>query len=350
MLKFGVQLRPSSFSETVKQSKLCEDLGFDSIWCADRFIGGPPTTIWTELCATLGTMCSATSHIVVGSAASDCLRRHPATIAQVFASLSHTGSRKAVLGIGAGEAINLEPFGIRTDHLYTRLREAIIVIRKLWSASHLAPANFSGKHYSLNNAFLQTGVTTFAAPIYVASFQPRMLSLTGELGDGWIPFSVTPYSYHLLLNGPIKKSLELGRRSLTDFEPALVPITMVSIRGEDAQRQVLEPSRRYLVLLPSVLKTLMPNFVHPGKDYTLSYWRGALSENQRENLRETASRIPEDIALDTTISGTPEDCIEQISRFAEAGCRHFIFGVRNEDSIRLLARSVLPYFRQEEKD
>lgn len=349
MTRFGVQLRPSSLPEIRRQSRLCEKMGFESVWCPDRFVGGPPTTIWAELYTALATTCSATSQVIVGSAATDCLRRHPATVAQAFASLNQLGCGRIALGLGAGEAINLEPFGISAQDLCTRLREAMIVIRKLWSASDSSPANFHGKYYALKNAFLQTGHMTHPIPIYIASFQPRMLALTGELGDGWIPFSLTPYMYQLLLNGSIKQGVERSGRSLVNFEPALVPITMVSNKGEEAKRQVLESSRRYLVLLPSVLKALLPDFSHPGKEYSLSYWLGALSQKQREALRETASRIPEEIALDTTICGTPGDCIEQICKFAQAGCRHFIFGVRDEASIRLLARNVIPYFRQKEK-
>lgn len=343
--KFGVQLRPSTLAEIARQSRLCEELGFDSIWCPDHLIGGPSMTIWPELYTSLTMMCSATSHVSVGSAATDCLHRHPATIAQAVASLSQLGDRDIILGLGAGEAVNLEPFGIDAEHLHIKLREAIIVMNRLFSANRSNPANFEGRHYSLRNAFLQIGPQTHPVPVYVAAFQPRMLAITGELGDGWMPFSLPPSTYRILLDR-IKEKMRKNHRSTANFVPALVPITMVSESAGDAERQVLESARRYLALLPSVLETILPGLAHAGKEYSLSYWQGALSEKQRGVLREISSRIPEDVALDTVICGTPEKCIEQISSFVKAGCRHFIFGVRDEDSIRLLATRVIPYFRQ----
>lgn len=344
MIKFGVQLRPSPLPEIARQSRLCEKLKFDSIWCPDHLIGGPPTTIWPELYTSLTMMCSSTSHVTIGSAATDCLHRHPARIAQAVASLSQSGSRNVVLGLGAGEAVNLEPFGTDAKDLHIRLREAIIVMRKLLSSSRTNPANFDGKYYCLRNAFLQIGPEIRQILVYVAAFQPRMLSLTGELGDGWMPFSLPPRTYRILLNR-IEQELEKNHRSLANFEATVVPITMVSKSAEYAERQVLESARRYLALLPSVLMTILPDFVHPGKEYSLSYWQGAVNEKQREVLRETAGRIPQDVALETAVCGTPDKCIEQVSEFAKAGCRHFIFGVRDEDSIRLLASRVIPYFR-----
>ena len=346
IVRFGVQLRPSSLLEIAEQSKLCEKLGFDSIWCADHFIGGPRSTIWPELYSSLTTMCWATSKITIGSAASDCLRRHPATVAQAIASLAHMANRKIVLGLGAGEAVNLTPFGIPLEDLFTRLREAVVVIRKLWSASPSAPANFRGKYYELKNAFLQTGAGCLVT-IYIASFQPRMLELTGELGDGWLPFSLTPMVYRSYLEGPIRQSLQESGRSLSSFESCLVPITIVSQNRDEAKRNALVSAKRYLTLLPSVLKMVLPDLNHPGRAYSLSYWLGSVEEKQKEILREIANRIPDEIALDTTICGKPEDCIDQISKFVDVGCNHFIFGVRDETSIHLLAKDVLPYFREE---
>jgi phthiodiolone/phenolphthiodiolone dimycocerosates ketoreductase len=345
MIRFGVQLRPSPLAEIARQSRLCEKLEFDSIWCPDHLIGGPPTTIWPELYTSLAVMCSSTSHVTIGSAATDCLHRHPARIAQAVASLSQSGTRNVVLGLGAGEAVNLEPFGTNAEDLHIRLREAIIVMRKLLSSNRAKPANFDGKYFRLRNAFLQTGPEIASIPVYIAAFQPRMLALTGELGDGWMPFSVPPRTYRILLNR-IGEELEKNHRSLANFEATVVPITMVSKTAEYAERQVLDPARRYLALLPSVLRTVLPDFVHPGKEYSLSYWQGALNERQREVLKEAAGRIPQDLALETAVCGTPGKCIEQVSEFAKAGCKHFIFGVRDEDSIHLLARSVVPYFRR----
>ncbi len=351
--RFGVQVRTGPLSSVVHQGRLCEKYGFDSVWYPDHFVGGNPSFLWPELYVAMTMLGVNTSKVVIGSAATDALRRHPATIAQTLATVDHVVGGRTVLGIGAGEAMNLKPFGITTDHLYSRLREAIQLIKLLWTADHIKPVEFHGKFYCLKQAFLQIKpVTNPHPPIFLGAFGPKMLELTGELADGWLPFSHTPKTYKLCLTGPIKKGAERAGRSLSEIEPALLPPTVISHDHDNAQKQIEDPAKRFLVLLPDILKMIAPSVRHPGPPFTLVHWMGRLSKEEMKIISDIAEQIPTDLALKTVIWGTPDDCIGQIEEFIEVGCRHIVFGLRGknpDETIKLLGEEVLGYFREQEK-
>lgn len=351
-VRFGVQVRAGPLPKVVHQSVLCEKSGFDSIWYPDHFVGGNPASMWPEAFTAMTLMGINTSKVSVGLAATDVLRRHPATIAQASATLDQVTGGRVVLCIGAGEAMNLQPYGISMKNLCGKLREALQIIKLLWTLDHTKPANFEGNFFSLKDAFLQIRPVAKPPPIYVGAFGPKMLEMTGELADGWVPFSHTPETYKKCLMGPIWKGAEKAGRPLSEIEPALLPLTQVSTNHDKAREQIENASKRFLVLLPSVLKMFNLTLKHPGEPYTLVHWMGHLKKEDMEIIANLAEQIPSELALKTVIWGTPEDVIGKIEDFIESGCRHFIFGIRGEDvdeSIRLIGEKVLPYFKDKEK-
>ncbi len=352
LVRFGIQVRAGPIPCVVQQSVLCEKYGFDTVWYPDHFVGGNPASMWPEAYTAMTLMGVNTSKVSVGLAATDALRRHPAAIAQALATLDHITGGRVMLGIGAGEAMNLRPYGISFENLYKKLKDALQVIKLLWACDHTRPANFEGRFFSLRGAFLQVRPIAEPPPIYVGAFGPKMLEMTGELADGWMPFSHTPETYKKCLLGPIKKGLEKAGRSLMEIDAALLPLTQVSRDRDKAREKIESASKRFLGLLPDILKMLMPNLKHPGAPYTLVDWMGRLKKEDMTIISDLASQIPSKVALRTVIWGTPEDIIGQIENFVKGGCRHFIFGVRGaelNESIRLLGQEVLPYFREKER-
>jgi len=350
-VRFGVQVQTGPISHVIQQSVSCENNGLDSIWYPDHFIGGHPSLLWLDPFITVGLMGASTSRAIVGVAATETVRREPATVAQSVATLDHVTKGRTAVVVGAGEAMNLVPFGISIDNLYGKLYEGIRIIKMLWAADSKKPANFQGKFYRLNKAFLQIQLSTKPhPPIYVGAFGEKMLQLTGELADGWMPFSHTPASYKKCLYGPIKQAAEKAGRSLSDIEPAMLPVTAISMDSDQAREEVERSAKRFLVMLPSILKLVAPNIQHPGKPYTLVNWMGHLRKEDMDIISRTAESIPSELALKTVIYGTPDECIDQVEDFIEAGCRHFVFGLRGKDleeSIRLLGK-VASYFREEQ--
>jgi alkanesulfonate monooxygenase SsuD/methylene tetrahydromethanopterin reductase-like flavin-dependent oxidoreductase (luciferase family) len=109
-------------------------------------------------------------------------------IAKAAASLDVLSGGRFELGIGAGyswDAI-VAMGGPRRSagESVEALEEAIAVVRLFWSGQR--GARFEGRYYTLE------GVHAGPSPahpigVWIGAYRPRMLALTGRLGDGWIP-------------------------------------------------------------------------------------------------------------------------------------------------------------------
>ena len=114
------------------------------------------------------------------------LRYNPAIVAQAFATLACLCPGRIFLGVGTGEALNEIPCGFTWPSTHTerleRLREAVIMIRLLWSRSFVS---FQGKYYKLSKANLYDKPPV-PIPIHIASTGVKGAELAGELADAFM--------------------------------------------------------------------------------------------------------------------------------------------------------------------
>jgi alkanesulfonate monooxygenase SsuD/methylene tetrahydromethanopterin reductase-like flavin-dependent oxidoreductase (luciferase family) len=114
--------------------------------------------------------------------------RPAAMLAKAAASIDVLSGGRFELGLGAGA----QPDRVATmggavrqpGEAVEALEEGIEVIRRFWSGDR--KVSFSGRHYVLREA---TPGPPPAHPIavWIGAYGPRMLRLTGRLGDGWLP-------------------------------------------------------------------------------------------------------------------------------------------------------------------
>jgi phthiodiolone/phenolphthiodiolone dimycocerosates ketoreductase len=323
-VRFGIAL-VTSVPEMVRTATLAEHLSYDSMWMPDETVGYEmeygPKAIIPDVFGALTAIAMSTRKLLLGTCVVDSLIRHPVKIAQIAATLDSVSNGRLLLGLGGSEAGNHEPFGVPTDHPFGRLRETIQISRLLWKSSYASRVNFVGKHYSLKEAFLRIRPSQAdAPPIYIAAFGPKMLSLVGELGDGWIPFAHTPETYRERLNGPVRRSLEENGRSMSDIDPTCIVPLCLSDDGEKAQREAIRVAKTYLVWSTDNMRSLLPELPHPGIRQTQLKTLSNLPA-----LTALSEKIPDRVAVELTVSGTKGDCKDQIKRFIEAGVRHLVF-------------------------
>ena len=139
----------------------------DSVMLIDHFQNVFPSVIWdkelTWLAAQrptpheffdyqvlLGYLASRVGRMRLGVGVTEPIRRHPILIAQAMMTLSHLTKRAPILGIGAGERMNIDPYGLDPSRPVTRLEEALQIIRLCLSTR--GPITFSGKHFRLERA------------------------------------------------------------------------------------------------------------------------------------------------------------------------------------------------------
>ena len=185
MSRFGVLVVPSASgrSDPVAQALRAEELGFDLISIWDHPHGEHPSfETWTLL-----TWIAARTNRI--GLATDVLAlpfRLPALTAKMAESLDRLSGGRLTLGLGTGgnkaEAAGYGAPVRSPAEKVASLEEALEVIRGVWSES---PHTFEGRYYRTERAMLEPKPDR-RIPIWLGTYGPKALELTGRSADGWI--------------------------------------------------------------------------------------------------------------------------------------------------------------------
>ncbi|MGK5683019.1 LLM class flavin-dependent oxidoreductase [Actinoplanes sp. URMC 104] len=116
--------------------------------------------------------------------------RPPAVLARAVASLDVLTGGRVELGLGAGAF----PDGVAAmggrrltpAQGVDALAEAIPIIRDLWDTGTRERVDHRGTYYTVAGA-KRGPRPAHDVGIWIGAYKPRMLALTGRLGDGWLP-------------------------------------------------------------------------------------------------------------------------------------------------------------------
>jgi alkanesulfonate monooxygenase SsuD/methylene tetrahydromethanopterin reductase-like flavin-dependent oxidoreductase (luciferase family) len=114
--------------------------------------------------------------------------RLPSMLAKAAASLDVLSGGRVEVGLGAGtfwDAVAAMGGPRRSPkESVDALEEAIAILRGFWDGER--SLRFEGEHYSVRGAH-PGPAPAHRIGIWVGAYGPRMLRLTGRLGDGWLP-------------------------------------------------------------------------------------------------------------------------------------------------------------------
>ena len=342
-VKFGYVIVSSDPLSAIEQGIMAERAGFDTAWLPDHFVDvdGDRLEPWTVLAA----ISMKTKRIRLGSAVTDTQRSHPSRTAHAVANLDTISGGRAILGIGAGEAMNIVPYGLPWDdpsRPVTRLEEAIRVILLLWNSSRENPVNFEGRCFQLKQAFLsQQPKQTPHPPIYVGAFSSKAaLQIVGRLGNGWYAWLNTPDTFKERWR-IISQAAEAAGRSGEKIEPAS-HIMMAFPRNSAERKEAMRGAKATLVMERTVLASL-------GQESKIShYQRLGVLPNDVAEIMKASDDVPDDIVEQTMAIGGIKEVKEKIDSLSKAGVRHFAFAdflapKSTRRSMKLLKRIIGHY-------
>ncbi|MFQ5819995.1 MAG: LLM class flavin-dependent oxidoreductase [Candidatus Heimdallarchaeota archaeon] len=342
-IKFGNYIPAPAFKlpTILKSVKSAEEAGFDSIWIADH-LAMIPVGYCPEVWSILGGLALSTKSVILGTGVTDPHRRHPALLAQSIATLDQMSQGRMVLGIGPGEAMNLDPYRIPWDKPVARIVEVITILRKLWVEQSVS---FDGKFFRLKNAALFIDpLFRKKIPIYIAGNSPRTRQITGEIGDGWFPLNESPELYKKHAEEVAQSAQRVGR-SPTDLDYALMTYTAIANDIENALKRV-EFTR--MIFATDTRKLEEGYDLRLKEDLNIS--QATPSSEFFGKLQNVADKITDEIITDFTIIGTVEDVIEKIDQFLKAGVTHLVMLNRGPDVqhvYKTFSELIIPYFKEQ---
>jgi coenzyme F420-dependent glucose-6-phosphate dehydrogenase len=331
MLKLGYKASAEQFGPTplLRFSVEAEQNGFDSVFISDHFQpwkhtdGHAPSVLpW------LGALGASTQRIVMGtSVLTPTFRYHPSMIAQVFGTLGVMFPGRVILGVGTGEGLNEVPStGMKwpeTKERFARLREALTLIRRLWTEDRLS---FEGEFYRTQDATIYDKAAT-PVPIYVAGAGPQVAKYAGRMADGFICTSGKAWDlYTKTLLPNVEEGLGLSSKPKPNYDRMIEMKVSFDIDRERA----LQDTRHWAAL------ALTPE--------------EKVSVHDPIEMERLADSLPiERAASRWIVSSDPDEHIEKIKPYIDMGFRHLVFHAPGPDQSRFLklyGEMVLPKLRQ----
>ena len=222
-----------------------EAAGFESIWLpehpvmpvnpASRYPGTPDGSIppaMSDLAdpyIALARASAVTSAIKLGTGITLIPERNPLVLAGAISTLDRFSGGRFILGIGAGWLREeTEIMGGDFDHRWTQTREAIAVMRALWTQD---AAEYHGRYYDFppvqcNPKPAQAG----GPPVILGGNARNVFRRIARWGDGWMPTAATP------------EQIAAGRAAIDELaeaagrDPAAITITVF---GTPPDREII---------------------------------------------------------------------------------------------------------------
>ena len=187
-------------------AKKAEELGFESIWYAEHpavpvesnspfpATGGEvPWTYshFTDPYIALARASGATSTIKLGTGITLVPERNPLLLAKEIASLDRFSGGRFLFGIGTGWLREeTEIFGGDFEHRWTQTREALEVMKELWTKDE---AEYHGKYFNFPpvKSYPKPAQQPHP-PIIIGGMARNVLRRIVSHADGWLPNRVTP--------------------------------------------------------------------------------------------------------------------------------------------------------------
>ena len=314
MVQFGIEMPVRGVDyDTVKKVALeCEKQGFDFAWFNDHMVTfGTPQVSFLECWTTLSALAAVTTKVRLGCYVLSNPFRHPSVSAKMAATLDAISKGRLDFGVGAGW---FEPefvaYGLDFPKASVRigqLEEALTIIKRLWTEEK---ATFRGIYYRIQDAYCTPKpVQKPYPPIWIGTMigRRRMFKTIAEHADGWTLSSLylpKPEDYRREIE-ELQTHLRKSGRSLETIKRAQGVGCVVARNA----RELKEKRERYGPLKLSF------------QDYTTTQPR---------------------------LEGTPEQCIERLRQYVDAGVTHFVFTFPDDvtlEPVRLFGEQVIPAFK-----
>ena len=337
-------------SQVITACQIADRMDYDSVWSMDHSnVPQWKNAVVNDAWLMLAAIGAVTSHVELGTCVTDAIRRHPSAIALSTITLDRITKGRAILGIGAGEAQNVVDFGIEFSKPVSKFKEQLEVIEKLFESEPDRRISYKGQHYNLVEACLQArSIRKPRPPVYIAAGAPKTLELCAKYGDGWIPIGYTPELFKNHANVIRDHAKEMGR-DLNGFQFANDVDIYFTDDGEEAWNK-MKNAVKVSLYKPELLK--VHNIQQDSEfDFRRYFTEYAMNKPElMEQMKRAALKIPDSVARTAIGVGKPEDVIQMLERFIDAGTNHFIirfWGDGYFKNIETFGNKVITYFRDQ---
>lgn len=313
----------------LRAAQLADELGYDSFWLPEGW-GYEVFSLLTE-------MAVKTKRIKLGTAIVNVFSRTPGVLAMTAATIDEISEGRLILGIGTSGKRVIEGFhGRPFEKPLTQTRDVIRVVRTLLAGGAISDAKAELHQYRPFK--LEMPRRERHVPIYVAALKQKAIESIGELADGWIP---TFWPYDRLADGRawIAAGAERAGRDPADITTA--PFTSVLPLGIEAGTMMAKQIISfYIGGMGDYYIELLSNF-----GFADDCKRIADLYKDKATRAQAADAVPERMIQALTISGDPQECIEELRRRRSFGIDLPVLNLPNDmpwEMVEMFIRGMAP--------
>lgn len=284
-----------------------ERLPVESVWQGGHIL---PRHRTGEAITRLSLMTAWTERVRVGSAVLVLPLYPPVIVAKQLADLDAWSGGRLTVGVGVGGEFphEFEAVGVPVAERGARTDESIEVLRSLWAGG---PVTHHGRFFDLDGVELLPVATARPGraggpPIVVSGRRAPAMRRAARLGDGWMPYLVSPGAYGRSVEA-VRAEAEAVGRDLDGFEWMLFLYCSVRPDGDRARSDVA------------------------------TFLGSAYGDKPGAVLDRIAP------------AGTPEEVAARVQDYVDAGARHIVIApaapTDTLEVVTLAAREVLPRLR-----
>ncbi len=166
-----------------------EALDIDSLWLSDRVVS---SAVSMEPLVAMSFIAARTTKLKFGTSVLALPLRNPTILAKEIATLDFlsNGRSQPADGLGAEDDREYEACNSPRSQRAGRTDEAIKVMKLLWSQDNVT---FHGRYFTLNDVTVQPKpVQKELPPIWIGGRSDAALRRTARVGDGWLVSQATP--------------------------------------------------------------------------------------------------------------------------------------------------------------
>lgn len=300
-MKIGLVVMDENPADALKVVKAADRAGVHSLWSIDYYNRSSLTRA--------ASFAAVTENAIVGTSVTPLFARAPLALASAAADIQAIAAGRFVLGVGSStRRMNQDWYGAALQHPAPQVRERIELIRQL-IAHRGGPFRFDGRFDTVAMAHYERAGLPTEVPILAAGVGEHMVRAVGQCADGFVGHTIASAenlrdaSLPLLASG----AAEAGR-SVEDIR-----ITTQIVAAADSDRDAARRDAAAQV-----------GFYATPKGYD-ALFPGGRHSAQRQAAREAVARDDVDgvvtagqaMVEDRAVFGTPEDIVEQLSRYAD---------------------------------
>jgi 5,10-methylenetetrahydromethanopterin reductase len=314
-----------SVQECLRMGRVSEELGYAGMWVADSH------SVMRDAYSILSVLATQTQSLQLATGVTHTVTRHPAVLANSWATLQELSEGRAICGIGVGESA-VHNLGLKPERL-AAFEQKVTVMRSL----------LKGEAVEYEGVEIQMPWSTQPVPIIMASSGPRSLQMAGRIADG-VLFQVgsDPRLVQYALDN-IRKGAEQAGRKLEDLELYMRIATAVDADRDKARREI----KGYASVAAGTVFSTVPREYFSDELYEdLTRMKAAYDYAQHGSNESEHSDLLTDRIFDAiAVACTPDEAIERFKALADMGIDGFVWPAGMTDPypyMETFAREVIP--------